>query len=180
MSKWLFIAMVIGLAGAVSAADAADGGHVYKWTDVNGVVHYSDRPPATDHPHRYLFSLPELPPPDPKQIAAIQARIAAINAMLTRIQTRNEQEQRQQQVNREIQQPTPEKTVIERVVNAVPVYYGNYGHRRFHRNRYRDHDDFKQRHRSKPASSSRPDWPFPYNLNNNSSFPEEMHFPSGH
>jgi len=42
------IMIVLVLACAAASAAAADKQQVYKWTDANGVVHFSDAPPPQD------------------------------------------------------------------------------------------------------------------------------------
>jgi len=177
MGRWLVFVFALTLAATLASAAAADNLRVYKWIDAQGIVHYSDKPPAKIDPSQYLLRLPKLPPIDPREIAAIQARTARINAMLKQLRKQDEQEQ--QTVRQPSQQPIPKQTRIERVVTAVPVYlhYPNrHTGRRFHRDGHNDG-------RSQPGQSrksSTPTWPFPYNLQNNSSFPEEWHPSSSH
>ena len=42
------VVILFGLACAAASAGAADKQQVYKWTDANGVVHFSDAPPPND------------------------------------------------------------------------------------------------------------------------------------
>lgn len=55
------------------------GTPVYKWTDSQGVVHYSDKAPVA-HADRdvKLLELPELPPVNPEALKQEQAYIASV------------------------------------------------------------------------------------------------------
>lgn len=180
MGNWPAIALTILAAAALSGAAVAHNPPVYKWTDAQGIVHYSDTPPKLIDSGQYLFKLPKLPPVDPREIAAIQARIADINAMLHRIQVQRERELQRWRSQQAAQQPAEETPPAVQLVTAVPVYVGNHRRHHFDRHRYRDRDDFKPVRRSSPKPSPVPTWPFPYNLDHNSSFPEEWHSSPGH
>jgi len=78
--KKLLILVLLPLTAAFMAAVHADGQTVYKWTDSDGTVHYSDKPPAAQPADLSTLDLPALPPQDPAKIAADQAAQAASTA----------------------------------------------------------------------------------------------------
>lgn len=63
----------------LSAAAVAGDTQIYKWTDSQGVVHYSDKAPASPQISLQVMTLPELPAANPKVEAANQAWIASVN-----------------------------------------------------------------------------------------------------
>jgi Skp family chaperone for outer membrane proteins len=66
---------------------------VYKWTDVDGVVHYSDKPPLQGAADLQSTDMPSFPAPDPAQIAAHQAQLDAdAQAAQKLLQTQLDQE----------------------------------------------------------------------------------------
>ena len=52
-------------------------GTVYKWTDAQGVTHYSDKPPVEAASDVSTLDMPALPPQDPVKIAEHQAQLVA-------------------------------------------------------------------------------------------------------
>jgi hypothetical protein len=77
MNKFLALLSITLFAAVFSAAAVADDQIVYKWTDSQGTVHYSDKPPAVAAADLQTLDLPPLPPQDPAKIAADQAALAA-------------------------------------------------------------------------------------------------------
>lgn len=74
-------ASLLALALIVPSLALADNAQVCKWIDANGVIHYSDRPPA-DGSLVETLDLPALPPQDPTEIAARQALVVSQLAAL--------------------------------------------------------------------------------------------------
>ncbi|HEX7965698.1 MAG TPA: DUF4124 domain-containing protein [Gammaproteobacteria bacterium] len=72
---------LLSLAAILPALALADNAQVFKWTDVSGVVHYSDKPPA-EAAEAELLDLPALPPQDPVKLAQDQAALLASVAAL--------------------------------------------------------------------------------------------------
>ena len=70
---------------------------IYKWTDSNGTLHYSDKPPARATSDLQTMDLPAFPPQDPAKIAADQAALAAGTAALLK-QLQAEDTLRQQEM----------------------------------------------------------------------------------
>lgn len=62
---------------ALAPAAFADGTQLYKWTDAQGVIHYSDKPPAQTAPDLQTMDMPSFPTQDPAQLAAHQAELVA-------------------------------------------------------------------------------------------------------
>ncbi|MBU6420954.1 MAG: DUF4124 domain-containing protein [Gammaproteobacteria bacterium] len=79
MSRVSTMVFLVCGAALYSAAAVAGGSQIYKWTDSQGVVHYSDTAPATLQPDLQQMTLQALPAPDPKALAEDQAWVASIN-----------------------------------------------------------------------------------------------------
>ena len=82
MNKQSVSLWIILFAAVFSAAAIADDQSVYKWTDAQGVVHYSDKPPKEAAADLQTLDLPAFPAQDPAKIAADQAALAASTAAL--------------------------------------------------------------------------------------------------
>jgi hypothetical protein len=63
----------------------ADDPQVYKWTDAQGTVHYSDQPPAKPAPDLTAAAMPSFPPVDEARAARRQAALLAEVTALQRI-----------------------------------------------------------------------------------------------
>jgi hypothetical protein len=170
MAKLLLSFAVLGIAAALSGAASADGLQVYKWTDLQGVIHYSDKPPPAPAADLSHLKLPELPPVDPKKIAATDAWIASVNEMVRRQQAQEALAQQQLELAQQAEDSAQYATAVDQ---PAPIYIG-YTQPRFRPHYHRD--EFHHIHHSKQRPSTEPAWPFPYNLNE-SSFPEEWHKP---
>jgi hypothetical protein len=174
--KTILIPLLVGFALALGWPDAFAGDTpIYKWIDAGGIVHYSDKPPpAPATPDQYLLTLPKLPPVDPQKIAETDAWIASIQALQKRMQADDDKAQRERELALQApQQQTEPQQDSGVTIQTWPVFTG-YARPQFLHRRHRDLRDFDHRFRPKPRSSV-PSWPFPYNLDNNSSFPEEWH-----
>lgn len=67
---------------------------MYKWTDAQGVVHYSDQPPKQDVVDVQTLDIPMFPPVDPVQLAEEQAALTAqLVALRELLQTQSAQQQ---------------------------------------------------------------------------------------
>lgn len=73
---WLSLAVLLPFAAF------ADNPQMYKWTDAEGVVHYSDQPPTQPMADVQTLDIPVFPPQDPQKIAAEQAVLSAELAAL--------------------------------------------------------------------------------------------------
>lgn len=62
---------------ALAPAAFADGSQFYKWTDAQGVIHYSDKPPVQAAPDLQTMDIPAFPAQDPAELAAHQADLVA-------------------------------------------------------------------------------------------------------
>ena len=69
----------------VSAVAMADDPQLYKWTDAQGTVHYSDQPPAQPAPDLTASDIPSFPPADPAKLAQQQADLLAQIAALQQL-----------------------------------------------------------------------------------------------
>lgn len=107
------------LCGTASMAVAfADGQSIYKWTDSDGTVHYSDKPPETAPVDLTTLDLPALPPQDPAKVAADQAaEVASTAATLKLLQAQLALQQ--QQLNLQLQQAQ-----LQAVTTPVPAEAG--------------------------------------------------------
>lgn len=91
------ILVLLPLAAVFMAAAFADGQSIYKWTDSDGTVHYSDKPPQTQPADLTTLDLPALPPQDPAKVAADQAaEVASTAATLKLLQAQLALQQQQQ------------------------------------------------------------------------------------
>src|SRR5579859_6997982 len=83
-----FLALLV-----LSSAAFGDDPQMYKWTDVDGVVHYSDKPPVEAVTDLQTLDIPSFPAQDPAKIAAEQAELVAqIQAVQQLLQTQAAQQ----------------------------------------------------------------------------------------
>ncbi|HEY3644583.1 MAG TPA: DUF4124 domain-containing protein [Gammaproteobacteria bacterium] len=61
----------------VSALAMADDPQLFRWTDAQGTVHYSDQPPAKAVPDLTAAAMPSFPPVDAAKLAQRQAALLA-------------------------------------------------------------------------------------------------------
>lgn len=136
---------------------SADGQSVYKWTDADGVLHYSDKPPKESVADLETMDLPALPPQDTAKIAADQAALAASTAALVQQQQAEEAlRQREEELALERAQLEASQQALQQTTTApepVPVYpiYATSGFipRSYRRNLYGPHHF--EAHRPMPA-----------------------------
>lgn len=148
MNKPLLLLSAFLFAALSSAAVFADDSAVYKWTDAQGVVHYSDKPPKEGAADLQTLDLPPLPPQDPAKIAAEQAALAASTAALMQ-QQQTQAALQQQQLALALQQAQLQATLAALQqpqadeVQVAPIYAINAGSRfiprSFRRNLYVPH-----------------------------------------
>jgi hypothetical protein len=75
------VLLALVLCTAFTASALADQ-PIYKWTDSQGTVHYSDKPPKDTAPDLQTLDLPPFPAQDPAKLAAEQTAQAADTAAL--------------------------------------------------------------------------------------------------
>ena len=101
--KKLLVLLTLLCCAASMAAAFADGQSIYKWTDSDGTVHYSDKPPQAAPADLTTLDLPALPPQDPAKVAADQAaEVASTAATLKLLQAQLALQQ--QQLSLQLQQ----------------------------------------------------------------------------
>ena len=146
--KYLLALSILALLTASFPVAAADGQTVYKWTDTQGVVHYSDKPPVQSAPDLQTMDLPAFPPQDPAKIAADQAALAASTAALVQQQQAEEAlQQRAEELALERAQLQATQEALRLDANAAaqpaPVYaiYANspFIPHAFQQNRFEHH-----------------------------------------
>lgn len=86
MKNLLAVSMPALAAAMFATVACADAQTVYKWTDDQGVMHYSDKPPQEATLDLQTLDLPAFPPQDPAKLAADQAALAASTAALVQQQ----------------------------------------------------------------------------------------------
>lgn len=79
------VTLLAALACTASAVALADEPQLYKWTDAQGVIHYSDKAPADSSANVQTMNLPTLAPQDTTKIAAQQAALTAQVAATQRL-----------------------------------------------------------------------------------------------
>jgi len=148
MKNLLALSILALLAASFSVPASADGQTVYKWTDAQGVVHYSDKPPTETAPDLQTMDLPAFPPQDPAKIAAEQAALTASTAILVQQQQAEEAlQQREEALALERAQLQATQEALQEEADAAaqpaPVYaiYANspFVPRAYRRNLYGHH-----------------------------------------
>lgn len=116
------------LALGISAMAMADDPQLYKWTDTQGTVHYSDQPPSLPAADLVTSALPSFPPEDPakpaQRQAALIAQVAALQQLVQARQAAQDQEraaalarqQAEEQAALQAQQATQDQSL------AQPIY----------------------------------------------------------
>lgn len=155
----LLIPLMLAALPPLASADAQT---VYKWTDADGVLHYSDKPPKDGVADLQTMDLPTLPPQDPAKIAADQAALAASTAALVQQQQAEDAlQQREEELALERAQLAAEEQALQQnaaPAESVPVYpiYANsdFIPRSYRRNLYAPHHF--QEHRALPVMRPAP------------------------
>ncbi len=142
--------LIVLTAVLFSTAAFADGQQIYKWTDSQGVVHYSDKAPVNSAHSVQQITLSVLPAPDPQSEAQNQAWIASVNQWYESVLKQESQLQYEQLLAwRESQPKAAAVPPAEQVSYAAPLYGGYFRFR--HRHHESDGDDF-----GRPPHSNRP------------------------
>ncbi len=129
--------LIVLAATLYSMAAFADGQQIYKWTDSQGVVHYSDKAPVKPVHSMQQITLPALPAPDPQSEAQNQAWIAGVNQWYESVLKQESQLQYEQLLAWQESQPTePTPPATEQVSYVTPLCWdcGRFGFR------HRQHD----------------------------------------
>jgi hypothetical protein len=122
-------------AALFSAVAVAGGTQIYKWTDSQGVVHYSDKAPAQPQTSLTVMALPEPPPVDPKAEAADQAWIASVNQWYQSVLQQQSELQYQEFLAWEENQP-PLAATTQQVSYVTPICW-DCDRFRFHHHHFR-------------------------------------------
>lgn len=139
---------LLSIAAILPALALADNAQVFKWTDMSGVVHYSDKPPA-EAVDAQVLDLPALPPQDPVKLAQDQAALlASVAALQQNAQAQAMQEQAtklaEQQAQLQAALAALAAAQSRPVQEPVPVVYtvSTFAPRAFHRgwNEHHGHD----------------------------------------
>jgi hypothetical protein len=104
--SWLLMALLAALPLATHA-------EIYKWKDKDGIVRYSDVPPASNIPHETLNSKKVTPPPT-TEVAPAPAAPANPDAEAAKRQQQAEQDKVQQQAKDAEQQARQQKCATAR------------------------------------------------------------------
>lgn len=157
MNKSLLLLCAFLFAVMSSAAVFADDQPIYKWTDAQGTVHYSDKPPKETSADLQTLDLPPFPPQDPAKIAAAEAAQAASTmAVLQQLQAQTVLQQQQAALAQQQAQIQASLDAMQQSTEAepepAPIYAINAGSRfiprSYRRNLYVPHPS--ESHRSIP------------------------------
>ena len=120
--------LMVLAASLISAAVVADGQQIYKWTDSQGVVHYSDKAPVNAEQPVTTMELAELPPVDAQIQAQNQAWIADINQWYQGIVVQENQQQYNQILawQESQDQAAVSSSNSTQAVSTVSQIYGGY------------------------------------------------------
>ncbi|HEY1774221.1 MAG TPA: DUF4124 domain-containing protein [Gammaproteobacteria bacterium] len=83
--KAVLVFSVMCAAALLSRASLADNSQLYRWTDAQGVVHYSDQPPQQPVADLKTSDLPEFPAVDQAKLDKEQAALFAEAAALQQL-----------------------------------------------------------------------------------------------
>lgn len=113
----------IACAAVLFSVAAVAGTQVYKWTDSQDVVHYSDKAPAHVNRSVKIIELPTLPPVNPQAVKQERAYITSVNQWYQRVINRQLQWRKQQLLAwRAGEPPQPVKPVsTTRVASLSPL-----------------------------------------------------------
>lgn len=79
------LAPLLAFGMLLPALALADAPQMYKWTDAQGTVHFSDQPPAQPAPDLTASDMPSFPAADPVKLAQQQAALLAEVAALQQL-----------------------------------------------------------------------------------------------
>jgi hypothetical protein len=81
----ILVCCVVLAAASLSSAVLADNAQLYKWTDAQGVIHYSDQPPTQAVTDLATSDIPVFPAVDQAQVDKEQAALLAQAAALQQL-----------------------------------------------------------------------------------------------
>lgn len=128
MGKQHVIFLIVLAATLFSTTVYADGQQIYKWTDSQGVVHYSDKAPVKAEQPVTTMELAELPALDAQSQAQNQAWIADINQWYQNVVAQENQQQYNQTL---VWQESQDQAAVSssdstQEVSYVSQIYGGY------------------------------------------------------
>lgn len=153
-------ALLLALLPALALADTPQ---MYKWTDADGVIHFSDQPPKQPQADLQTLDVPQFPAVDPEKLVAEQAAQAAQLKSLRELLAAEDLEQERAALARQaaalqaqldaMQQPEvePEPLLYSTSVLVPRAFRGNLF--RFH---HPDHDPGHHVRLPLPPGSSMP------------------------
>jgi hypothetical protein len=122
--KSIFVCCVLLAAASLSPAVLADDTQLYKWTDTQGVIHYSDQPPTQAVADLATRPIPVFPAVDQakvdKEQAALLAQAAALQ-QLTAAQAAADAQARIAAAQQAAAQPQPAVSTDD-VDTLAPIY----------------------------------------------------------
>ena len=142
--------------GLLTTAAFAGSPQIYKWVDSKGVVHYSDKAPATPQQDVKLISLAPLPAVDAQTVAQNQAWIAGIQQWYQGIVTL-ENEQQYNQILAWQNQAAENGSVAQQNQTDTSLVYAGYNPYQFHHHHYHPHQGKRPGHFSSPPLVFQPD-----------------------
>lgn len=123
--RYVLVFSMLWVGAWCSPAVLADNPQLYTWTDPQGVVHYSDRPPAQPAADLKTSDLPEFPPVDQakldQQQAALLAEVAALQR-LAEAQAQAQAEARLAAAQSAAQEPPPAAPTTDEPSSTAPIY----------------------------------------------------------
>ncbi|MDE2236150.1 MAG: DUF4124 domain-containing protein [Gammaproteobacteria bacterium] len=145
--------------GTCSTAAFAGSPQIYKWVDSQGVVHYSDKAPATPQQHMQLIALAPLPAVDAQTEAQNRAWIVSINQWYQNMVSL-ETEQRYNQIlawQASQDQAAESGATSQQNETGTSLVYVGYNPYQFHHHVYHPHHGKRPGHFSPPSLVFQPD-----------------------
>lgn len=148
--------LLLCLAALVSAGAWADGIKVYKWTDAQGLLHYSDKPPLDAAADLQTLQF-DLPPVDTAALAASEAQMAQLSAALRQQQAEDDlARQRQELAAQQAELEATLATLQQATVEAAPpqeVFYAAAASPFIRQHHEPDRDDFMRMPHPRPKAT---------------------------
>ena len=138
------------LAALLPALAAAENPQMYKWTDADGVLHYSDQPPKQPAADLQTLDIPQFPAVDPAQLAARQAEQSAELKSLRELLAVQDLEQERAALARQSAALQAELTALQQSQAEPEPVQVVYSVSRFRDNRFRFHHPVHNPHPSVP------------------------------
>lgn len=148
--------ILLCLAVLLSASAWAGGIKVYKWTDAQGLLHYSDKPPldATADLQTLQF---DLPPVDTAALAASEAEMAQLSAALRQQQAEEDLARQRQELAAQQAELAATLASLQQatVATAQPqqIFYAAAASPFIRRHHEPDQDDFMRMPHARPKST---------------------------